>query len=181
MQIPEHLQINGSLLHELSMRWEERSLAFIIQNKVVPFTPLDVCLALGLRIVGENVSFERNAEDECITKKLFQGKQITASTIFEQMEKYKADEQVEDFCRLYVLLGFAEIYFPNSKHTVHGALLRILDDIDSLHEYNWGVVVYDVLVDSLSHAADCLKDATNSYQLHISGCAAVLQVHTPFT
>lgn len=183
MQIPEHLQINGSLLKELTIRWEERSLAFVIQNKLVPFTPVDVCLALGLHILGENVSLQSDTEvkGHCYTKKLFEGKKITSSTIYDQLQKYKADEHVDDFCRLYVLLGFALFYFPNTKHTVPDALVRILDsEVHSLHKYSWGVLVYDVLVDSLNSVAIGLKEATNSHEINIIGCAAVLQVQISY-
>jgi len=44
---------NNHLLEELVERWDDRSGGFAIQGRIIQFTPLDVCFALGLRIIGE--------------------------------------------------------------------------------------------------------------------------------
>lgn len=131
-------------------------------------------LLLGLHIVGENVHFDQ--EPESHTKRLLEGKELTVKTVFEQLVQLHREDDVEDFCRLYILLGLAEFYFPNTKATVHGGFLKLLDDINSLGKYNWGVAVYDFLVNSLTRASISLWEEKNSSQLYITGCAVVLQV-----
>ncbi|XP_057427887.1 uncharacterized protein LOC130721162 isoform X2 [Lotus japonicus] len=174
MNIPEKIPINGNLLYELVTRWVGRRLGFTIRSAVVPFTPLDVCFATGLRIVGESVIFDQ--DEECHTTSLFNGKKITIPIIVEQLKKFNCAEDVEDFCRLYILLGLAEFYCPNTKSTVHSGLLRTLDDLSSLDKYSWGVFVYDVLVGGLIRAVKHFREAKNSHKVSLIGCAAVLQI-----
>ncbi|KEH26537.1 hypothetical protein MTR_6g464160 [Medicago truncatula] len=73
---------------------------------------LDVCFALGLRIIGEKVNFKK--EPTCTTKAMFDNEVINVKTIINM----EGDEDVEKFCRLYLHLGFAEFYFPNSSVNV---------------------------------------------------------------
>jgi len=35
--------------------------------------------------------------------------------IFEQLEKCRNDINVDDFCKLYILLGLGEFFLPNVK------------------------------------------------------------------
>lgn len=94
----------------------------------------------------------------------------------QRLDVLNGDEDVEDFCRLYLLLAFAEFYFPWTSSIVNIGLVHLLDDLDSLHLFNWGVVVCDFLVASLSRAYEVLTEGRNSSQVHIVGCVAVLQV-----
>ncbi|KAJ1422481.1 hypothetical protein SESBI_12974 [Sesbania bispinosa] len=52
VELPVDIQICGPLLLELALRLCERSGGIRISSVIVSFTPLDVCVALGLRIVG---------------------------------------------------------------------------------------------------------------------------------
>ena len=38
--------------------------------------------------------------------------------IFDELEKYRNDNNVENFCKLYILLGLSEILLPNVNVTV---------------------------------------------------------------
>lgn len=171
MRLPEKFTISEVLLGELAKRWDENRGGFRMQNRIVSFTPLDVCFALGLRIVGENVKYGEDPKSD--TKKLFEGRPITVGTIFEKLMKLRSDEDVENFCRLYILLGLAEFYFPN---TARSGWIKMLDDIQSLGKYNWGAAVYDCLVESLTEATTSLRNENNSSHVRIRGCAVVLQV-----
>ncbi|KAJ1427574.1 hypothetical protein SESBI_09458 [Sesbania bispinosa] len=53
VELPVDIQICGPFLLELALRWCERCGGFRISSAIVPFTPLDVYVVLGLRIVGE--------------------------------------------------------------------------------------------------------------------------------
>ncbi|XP_057443185.1 uncharacterized protein LOC130734714 isoform X2 [Lotus japonicus] len=173
MEMPEKLRTNCILLSNLESRWEENRFGFKIQDNVVPFTPLDVCFSLGLRLVGLNVNYNGDEDAECHTKGLFKGEEITVKTIVKQLRRHKSDDKVDDFCRLYILLVFATFYFPQSSTS---CLLRMLDNLNSLQEYSWGVAVYDTLVLSLSRCAKCLNKSKNKSVVRITGCAAILQI-----
>jgi len=120
-------------------RWDYRSGGFVIQGRIIRFTPLDVCFALGLHIIGEKVSFKKDPTST--TKAMFDNEVINVKTIYAKINNMEGDEDVEKFCRIYLLLGFAEFYFPNSSVKVSGWCLKMLDDLNSIGRYNWGVVV----------------------------------------
>jgi hypothetical protein len=80
------------------------------------------------------------------TKAMFDNEVINVKTIYAKIINMEGDEDVENFCRLYLLLGFAEFYFPNSTDKVSGWCLKMLDDLNSIGRYNWGVAVYKLLL-----------------------------------
>ncbi|KAJ1437330.1 Aminotransferase-like, plant mobile domain [Sesbania bispinosa] len=173
-EMPNVLKICGPLLLELALRWSEQSGGFRIRGTIVPFTPLDVCVSHGLPIVRQKVSFDETEISH--TESLLGGNPVTISTIMGQLNVLNRDADVEDFCRLYLLLSFAEFYFPWTSSHVNMGLVKLLDDLDNLHKYNWGVAVYEYLVGSLGRAHDVLREGRNAAQLHIVGCAAILQM-----
>jgi hypothetical protein len=175
MRLPKKLKICGILLDELVKRWNERRGGFLIEGRLIRFTPLDVCFALGLRIVGEKVDLIEDPES--CTKKLFDGMVISKDSICAKLDNLQRDEDVEDFCRLYILLGLEEFYFPNSSSNVQTWYFKYLDDLDSIGKYNWGLAVYETLALSLNEGGQKLREGKNSAQLHIRGCVVVLQVY----
>lgn len=60
MFLNRNVKISRTLLSQLSFRWVESRGAFKIRSVFVPFSLLDVCLGLGLRVVGEKVDLEDN-------------------------------------------------------------------------------------------------------------------------
>ncbi|KAJ1425224.1 Ulp1 protease family, C-terminal catalytic domain [Sesbania bispinosa] len=146
-EIPDDLTICGPLLLQLALRWSDNSGGFRIRSTIVPFTPVDVCLALCVPIVGQKVSFDESAMSH--TRSLLEGDRIKVSNIMQQLDDLNGDEDVEDFCRLYLLLAFAEFYFPWTSSIVNTRLSR---------------------------AHEVLSEGRNSSQVHIVGCVAVLQL-----
>jgi len=107
---------------------------------------------------------------------MFDNEVINVKTIYDKIINMEGDEDVEKFCRLYLLLGFVEFYFPNSSVKVSGWCLKMLDDLNSIGRYNWGVDVYETLACSLNRVAPLFCEGKNSSRLQIKGCALVLQV-----
>lgn len=175
IQMGETLELSCPLLLELLYRWDEHLKGFRVGSRLVKFTLLHVCFALGLRIVGERVLM--HDPEESHTRSLFEGKDITIPTIVEQLKLFQRDEQVDDFCRLYLFLAFSVFYFPKTTSPVNGALLSMLDNLDALDQYNWGAAIYDSLSASLTRSARSVSEGMNSDQVTITGCAAVLQVY----
>jgi hypothetical protein len=174
LSLPKKFKISENLLEELVERWDGRSGGFAIQGRIIRFTPLDVCFALGLRIIGEKVNFKKDPTST--TKAMFDNEVINVKTIYAKIINMEGDEDVENFCRLYLLLGFAEFYFPNSTDKVSGWCLKMLDDLNSIGRYNWGVAVYETLACSLNRVAPLFCEGKNTSRLQIKGCALVLQV-----
>ncbi|RDX85894.1 hypothetical protein CR513_32849, partial [Mucuna pruriens] len=77
------------------------------KSKIIAFTPLDVYLALGLLIVGENVNVNVKFEKDlkCHTRRLFKDKEVIGS-------------------------------FTNIVIIVHGGFFKLLDDLSSIGKYN---------------------------------------------
>ncbi|XP_057422419.1 protein MAINTENANCE OF MERISTEMS-like [Lotus japonicus] len=174
LYLEEKISISGILLRKLISRWSPDGGGFRVGTRVIHFTPLDVCFALGLCISGEPV--ERNEEAESQTRALFVDDRITLEVIYENLELCMNEGRVDDFCRLYIILAFADFYFPNTSDFVNMSMFRLLDELDSLHRYNWGMAVHDNLVFSLNRAAKNFNESKNSEDLWVSGCVAVLQV-----
>lgn len=87
LDMPKNLQISGALLSELASRWDGRSGGFKIRGRIVNFTPCNVCLAIGLPIVGESLKEYEN--EECDTLLLFRGKEVTCDMIGVLLHMYR--------------------------------------------------------------------------------------------
>jgi len=102
---------------------------------VVPFSPLGIFFALGLRIVSENVNFVE--DDESHTKCLIKGKEICSVCIFQQLTVLCNNDNVDDFYKLCILIGFAKFHFPKTTDNVHDSLLRLLHGVFSFMDFGW--------------------------------------------
>lgn len=174
IDLVEEINISGVLLREVLRRWDTHSVGIRVGNRLISFSKLDVCFGLGLRIVGDPV-FDDDRVDSRV-KQLFDGEVINMPCIVKKMGDLTSDEFVEDFCRLYLLLAFATFYFPQTTRTINTLPFSLLDDLDSLHRYDWGGKVYNNLVGSLNRTAPLLNERKNIESVSIAGCAALLQV-----
>ena len=96
--------------------------------------------------------------------------------IFDDLEKCRNDINVDDFCRLYVLLGLSEFLLPNVKGTVFGGLFSIVDELEELCNYNWETTMYQFLVQSLCQTSTSLRADFEVGHTYLVGYAYVLQV-----
>ena len=134
----EPLQISNVVVKELVSRWSSIDHCLRIKEYLVPFFVFDVCLYLGLGVVGEEVNFEHCAPG--VVNKLFQDNDIIVNTILAKLRDITVnrEENVADFCRLYLLLAFCTFYFPCSSRTITTVPFACLDNLDNLYIYNWG-------------------------------------------
>jgi hypothetical protein len=58
LELPREMKVFAPLWLEMLTRWDEEIYGFKVGSSVVPFTPLHVCFALGLIIVGEPVKHD---------------------------------------------------------------------------------------------------------------------------
>jgi len=124
------------------------SKSFSIREHLVPFNLFDVCVVLGLAVRGEEVCF-----DTCtpgLVNNLFGGEEITIEKI---VVKLREEDNVHNYCKLYILLVFTVFYFSRTSRTVSTFPFSLLDNLESLHLWNWGEVVHSLLVKSLDRAS----------------------------
>jgi len=127
----------------------------MIRSDLVSFTTLDVCVILGLRIGGCVVDLRRKSQDSPI-RKLFPSTHVYVKMIFDEIQKRRNDVNVDDFCKLYVLLGLSEFLLPTVSGSVFGGLFSIVDELGELFNYNWGRIVFHFLVQSLYQTSTSL-------------------------
>jgi len=173
--LTESMKLSRNLLSKLCSKRDEESWCFQIRSFSVGFTLLDVCLGLGLRVVGPKFNLnEIEVESNC--RKMFQTKNVDLSTLYDFLMRNKKEIFVPDFCRVYILLGICEFLLPNRSGRVFPILFKLVDDIEGLGNLNWGVVVYEYLVGSICHASFLFKRGETKRHYHIDGCVYLLQV-----
>ena len=176
MSLNHSVKISRNLLPVLCYRWVERRGGFAIGREVVEFNLLDVCLGLGLRVLGEKIDISDDDEDnDC--RKLFSSGKVHVKRIYEFLLEYDNDGgSIELFTSLYILLGISEFLLPNRDGIVFPKIFKLVDDLQSIGKYNWGNLVYDYLVGSLCSASRALKYESNTSNIHLFGCVYMLQV-----
>jgi len=165
------LKICSALLLELVNRWSVENKSFRIREHLVSFNFFYVYVVLGFSVREEKVCF-----DSCTTglvNNLFGNEDITIEKIVLKLEE---EDNVDNYCRLYILLLFSVFYFPRTFRTVTTFPFRLLDNLQSLHRWNWCEAVHSLLVKSLDRASTQFRQQKNTDGLHLAGCVAVLQV-----
>ena len=176
--LTDSVKISRKLLSLLCYNWVERRGGFRIGGQVVEFNLLDVCLGLGLRVLGERIDLNETISDSD-TLNIFGGQTVTVELIYYYLLKYDDDVGgVELFCRIYILLGISEFLLPNKKGIVFPIIFKLVDDIDNIGKYNWGTLVYEYLVSSLCIASLGLKNESAAKHFDVVGCVYLLQVIT---
>jgi len=103
---------------------------------------------LGLGVSGEEVSI-----DNCpvgLVNDLFGEEDITIKKI---VLKLGEEDNVHNYCRLYILLVFSIFYFPRISRAVSSFPFSLLENLEMLNLWNWGEVVHSLLVKCLDRAS----------------------------
>jgi len=147
-----------------------------MRKEVAVFNLLDVCLGLGLRVVGEFIDLNMEGLDsEC--KNLFgPDKVVDVEMLYDYIVNNIRDLSLDNFCKLYLLLGISEFLLPNRSGRVFSIFFKIVDDLPIIGKYNWGDVVYKYLVRSIFDAKTLLRDKLTIKQLYLVSCVYLLQV-----
>ena len=77
------------------------------------------------------------------------------------------------FRKLFSLLVISGLFFARTAGGVAWDLMPLVEDVDSLGEYNWAAAVWQFLVDALGETKEKLRTTKN---VQINGFAMVLQV-----
>jgi len=170
----DSVKISKNLLSHLCYKWIESRSDFDVGGQVVEFNLLDVCLGLGLRVLGERIDLNETIVNSD-SWNIFEGEIVNVKLIYDYLLKFDDDVGgVEVFCRMYILLRISEFLLPNEKGIVFPIIFQIVDDMDNIDEYNWGTLVYEYLVSSLCIDLLALKNESSSKHFHVVGCVYLL-------
>ncbi|QCE14954.1 mRNA-capping enzyme [Vigna unguiculata] len=151
LELERCLDICTPLIQQLVRRWDSCEESFRLWQHLVPFGVVDVCISLGLSVLGEEVQFDGYACG-CVAS-LFSGECITIKDIVKVIS-YTIGTEEDDV----------------------DSVCRVLENLDSLVNYNWAGAVHKFLVNGLSraHLVDCNKK--NQHKITLPGCVVVLQI-----
>jgi len=175
LRLEQELDISSPLLHELVSRWSIVDNCFRFRKHLVPFKVVDVCFALGLRVVGEELCLQDDGGG--LANKVFGGEDIKIDILLEKLgNKVYRKKNVDELCRLYILLLLYVFFFPRTSRTFSSFLFKVLDNLDALDGYNWGGAVYDLIIFSLTRSPEVYNNQTNGREIYLAGYVPVLQV-----
>jgi len=159
------VKISRKVLKELCTRWIERRGGFLIRFVFVPLSLLDVSVGLGLGVSGEDIELESEHVDS-FCRSLFNCGIVKVKMVFDEVVKCHSHGTVDEFCKLYILLGLSKFLFPNKMGNVYSGLFNIVDNLGELHKFKWG----HVFIHISSKAYVKLQGAftTNRIQLFVS-------------
>jgi len=118
------VKISRRVLKELCTRWVEKRGGFFIWFEFVSFSLLDVCVGLGLRVSVIYVELE-NGNFDSYCRSLFTCGIVKVKMVFNELVKCHTDGRVDEFCKLYILLGLSEFLFPNRMGNVYSGLFNM--------------------------------------------------------
>ena len=107
---------------------------------------------------------------------------ITVWDISEKIKIFVArddDDDVDNVCRLYLLLCFCVFYFCKTSKTISNMPSKILDNLDNLSDYNWAECVHTFFIGGLNCGCNVIREKQNSSSLNVVVCVAVVQVFYP--
>jgi len=86
LSLRKTVKMSNILLRELCLRWVERRGGFFIRYVFVPFTLLDVCVSLDLRVAGQNIEL-CNEDNDCHTSTIFRSRNVSVCIIYDELMK----------------------------------------------------------------------------------------------
>ena len=109
---------------------------------------------------------------------LFPSREIKVSDIIERMRDLVGEvDNVQNVCRLYGLVSFAVLFFPQTSRTLTNLPFRLLDNLDTLRQYWWTSHVHIFMISSLNRSLIVYREKSNEHTIFVSGSVVVVQVH----
>ena len=182
------------LVQALIQLWNPESSTFMIGRREVQFSQYDVALVTGLPAMGREVVFTRGKTVGEVEQLLMgtmeeklekergkrQGNRAESrmyrnyiAVIIELCKKYSSGDSIPMFRKLFSLLVVSGLYFARTAGGVAWDLINVVEDVDSLGEYNWAGAVWQFLVGALGETKQKLGTTKN---VQMNGFVMVLQV-----
>lgn len=128
VEMKTYIGMNGTLLKELLHRWDASSLGFRVGVRTVAFKHLDLCLALGLPILGE--SLPESIDSDSHVRTLFDVNEvIDIDSVHSKLKVLQEEDNIDDFCRVYILFALCVLYFPKSHGKIKKDFFNLVDDL----------------------------------------------------
>ncbi|RHN51920.1 hypothetical protein MtrunA17_Chr6g0474521 [Medicago truncatula] len=175
VEMKTYIGMNDTLLKELLHRWDASSLGYKVGVRTVAFKHLDLYLAPGFSIVEE--SFPESIDGDSHVRTLCDANEIIdINSVHSKLKVLQEGDNIDDFCRVYILFALCVLYFPKSHGNIKKDFFNLVDDLDALSTYNWDIAIYDDLMENFSSAASKYQQQKNDTAVHTSGCSTVLQL-----
>jgi len=132
-------------------RWVTKFKGFHVMQNLIPLRCVDVCICFGLSVVGDDVEFDYELCGK--VGSLFDGEPVTIKSITRKINSMLSSDELDDVdgvCLLYILICFVVLYFPITSSSIRALPFKLLDNIASISNYNWGGVIYTFLIDAIS-------------------------------
>ncbi|BAT97829.1 hypothetical protein VIGAN_09139200 [Vigna angularis var. angularis] len=85
---------------------------FYFGDKIVEFNEFDVCLALGLPLVGQVIDLNKVGVHS-VCKNYFPDGKVDIKMVYELLLEEHENFPMEHFCSLFILVGISEFLLPN--------------------------------------------------------------------
>ncbi|WVZ06522.1 hypothetical protein V8G54_019868 [Vigna mungo] len=95
LSIDTDIKMCRKLVLQLCNTWLERRGGFEVRSIFIPFTKLDVCLGLGVRVNGEMFKLFKE-EVDCHTRRLFDTNDVSVDNVYEQLQNCIKGGEVAD-------------------------------------------------------------------------------------
>ncbi|WVY89727.1 hypothetical protein V8G54_035241 [Vigna mungo] len=157
LEIVDPIKLNMRLIKQMVRRWVPQHHSFRLRQELVPFNVVDVVMTLGFAIGGLEVRF-----DESIVGKV--SELFDSTTI-----------KLKDLINIFDTIVVKEDVDVDVAKRVTNIPCLVLDDLDSLCNYDWSTAIHTYLVHSLHRCnKKTLTRAEDS--LSISGVVVALQL-----
>ena len=144
--------ISGALVECLANRYDPEQRGFVLgSNVLVEFKLEEFSCVLGLKYAA-NAVHPKLVLPSPIVSRLFGGhlKNVKRKKIIGHLRNLAGKrDRKGDFARLYVLLAFNCLLFPESNQGTPAFVVHYVDNLEELWEYAWGDACYRYLEESI--------------------------------
>ncbi|XP_014514301.1 uncharacterized protein LOC106772422 [Vigna radiata var. radiata] len=179
LELQDNLKIGRNILSDLLIRWVDERGGFKFGDKFVEFKEVDVSLALGLGLVGDEINLNAKYFSPSPLQKYFgkaKGK-YELDMIYHFVLKEHKKLPCKDVCSLYVFVGISEVLLPCRTRIVFPNLFEIVDSTSDLSPFCWDRTVYRYLLSSFSKAFVAWKGGKGATTVYVDGCVYVFKVN----
>lgn len=178
-----YMYVDNQLLDDLCMSFLGNQ-TFKIGDVAVQLTIEHIVQILGvpngtLEIKGKD---DKIVEGNTFKKRIFGDEKITIKRddIVAKLHKLIEEKQnnTSDIVKLWILLLFATLLFPQSGYTLSSNLIGYVEDGDGLERYNWAEAILRKIFANMAKCSDVVKKRKQGERasVYLTGCTMALCV-----
>ncbi|WVZ01613.1 hypothetical protein V8G54_027682 [Vigna mungo] len=158
VRIVDPIELNMRLMKQMVRRWVPQHQSFRVRKELVPFNVVDVVMTLGFAVGGLEVRFDESIVG--IVSELF-----NSTTI-----------KLKDMINIFYTIVVNEDLDVDVAKRVTNIPCLVLDDLDTLCNYDWSTAIHTYLVRSLHRCNKKILTGAIEDSLSISGAVVALQL-----